>query len=291
MSHAEHTHIQRRIVDNRIAVAHSVGAKNYTPSLQDNRAQHTAQLKSSTSQNGTQITDPSQVLQAKSKVQNIGTTFSWGHNKTVVGHQMKAWLDPSDPLKGESASVNTDQTPMMDALRRQYVINGGDLVKGHLLNDNLGGKALNNNLFPITRAANKQHLITTENYAKKELWQNGHALWYTVNVTGVPDITKQQHQFNVKLGKWDVHSNKEWPAAISGSIVSDMGDPRDFDGANPDDLESYSAGTLAAAIKAGRAYRPHSGPGTMDSNEKAARNSAGAITNSEHDNTGYTHIS
>jgi hypothetical protein len=232
-----------------------------------------------------------EVVQAKSIVKNQGQAFVWGPNKTMVGHHMKAWLDPKSPLQGESANINKDQTPMMDALRKHYVINGGDLVKGHLLNDNLGGKALSNNLFPITRAANKQHLVTTENYAKKELWTNSRPLWYTVDVTGVPNATKPQHAFSVALGEWNMATGKEGPKVVGGNIVSNMGDPRDMDGANPDDLDSYSAGTLREAMKKGRALHPHTKVGTMNAAESKARDQSGAITRTEHDNSGYTHVS
>ena len=39
-------------------------------------------------------------------------------------------------------------------------------VRGHLLNENLGGKGENENLFPITANANSRHLSSTEKYVK-----------------------------------------------------------------------------------------------------------------------------
>ena len=39
-------------------------------------------------------------------------------------------------------------------------------IRGHLLNDNLGGKGENINLFPITANANSQHLRSTETEIK-----------------------------------------------------------------------------------------------------------------------------
>ena len=230
-------------------------------------------------------------VQAKSFVKNEGQIFKWGKYSTIVGKKMQALLDPADPLQGESANVNADQTPMMDALRQLYVIKGGDLVKGHLLNDNLGGKALNNNLFPITRAANKQHLMTTENYAKTQLWTHQTPIWYTVEVGGKADAKQHTHEFQVSLGAWDMKKNTKSAAAVHGSITSDMGDPRDYDGANGDDLDTYSAGTLSAAMKKGLAFHPHTGLSSMNTQEQNARKDSGIITNTEHDATGYTKAS
>jgi hypothetical protein len=226
-------------------------------------------------------------VQAKSYVKNEGQNFTWGKHTTIVGKKMEALLDPADPVRGESANINADQTPMMDALRKHYVINGGDLVKGHLLNDNLGGKALNNNLFPITRAANKQHLMTTENYAKTQLWTHQSPIWYTVEVSGSPNAIQHTHEFNVSLGYWDMKKNVKHAAAIQGSITSNMGDPRDYDGANGDDLETYSAGTLKSAMSKGLALHPHTALGSMNAQEQDARKKAGSITTSEHGSKGY----
>jgi len=236
------------------------------------------------------LQDNRETVQAKSYVKNEGQAFTWGKYSTIVGKKMQAMLDPTDPLQGESANINADQTPMMDALRKHYVINGGDLVKGHLLNDNLGGKALNNNLFPITRAANKQHLMTTENYAKTQLWTNQSPIWYTVEVGGTPDANQHSHEFKVSLGHWDMANNKMGAADIQGSITSNMGDPRDYDGANGDDLETYSAGTLKAAIGKGLALHPHTSVGGLNSQEQMARQQSGAITTTEHNSKGYTSV-
>lgn len=232
-----------------------------------------------------------EVLQAKSKVQNAGQTFTWGGKKTIVGSKMKAWLDPGDPLKGEEATVNTNQTLMMDALRLKYGIQGGDLVRGHLLNDNLGGKAMNNNLFPITRKANKAHLLTTENFAKKELWENKNALWYTVNVTGTADENTPKHSFDVAIGPWDMNYNVEGAAALTGSIVSDLGNYKDKSAANPGSMPNYSVKSLEDAVKNGEAIAPHSGSSTLSKDDSDKRDNTSTITNSEHDSSGYTFTS
>jgi hypothetical protein len=227
------------------------------------------------------------LVQAKSIVRNTGQPFAWGGTSTIVGKKMEAWLDPNDPVQGESANINADQNPMMAAIRTHYGINGGDLVKGHLLNDNLGGKALNNNLFPITRAANKQHLITTENYAKAQLWTHNSPIWYSIEVQQPADINQSTHQFDVKLGNWDMATDTAHPAAITGSVFSDLGSPKDADIANAHHLANYSAGTLANAVGMGRAVRPHTTVGGMSADEQNYRDHSGALHNTEHEADAY----
>lgn len=227
-------------------------------------------------------------VQAKSVVRNSGQSFSWNGQNTIVGKKMEAWLDPHDPVQGESANINADQTDMMDAIRTHYGIYGGDLVKGHLLNDNLGGKALNNNLFPITRAANKQHLMTTENYAKDQLWTHQSPIWYKIEVSGTPDISQHTHQFDVQLGYWDMTTDTMAPAAVHGSITSDLGSPKDSDIANSGKLDAYSAGTLKTAMSKGLAYHPHTTVGGMSDHEKSYRDDSRALNYTEHEANAYT---
>lgn len=225
----------------------------------------------------------SEALQKKSRVETYGQSFNWEDGNTIVGKSMKAWLEPGSLLQGESANINTDQNPMMEAIRDRYGIVGGDLVKGHLLNDNLGGKALNNNLFPITRAANKQHLLTTENWAKDTLWTQQKPLWYMVDVIGSANIDTGQHAFRVRLGEWgggtDYTSKNMGDVEVSGDITSDLGEPRDSETANGDEMDTFSAETLKKATQSGMALVPRKNVGDMSEGEQAARDLSGKITN------------
>jgi len=63
----------------------------------------------------------------------------------TVGTEADAWLDPSDPVKGSKVGTKT-------GIYEDY-----GLVQGHLLNADLGGRAINQNLFPLTYEANKNH--------------------------------------------------------------------------------------------------------------------------------------
>jgi len=86
-----------------------------------------------------------------------------------VGKKMVARLSLKDPdiRKGEEARKNKDQDDMMADYKNKTGLKREKLVKGHLLNEYLGGKAKNSNLYPITDGANYDHLGYVENYVKK----------------------------------------------------------------------------------------------------------------------------
>jgi hypothetical protein len=93
-----------------------------------------------------------------------------GRQKSVdVGKRMVARLslDNPDIKKGQPASKNTDQNAMMADYKSKKGLGRDQLVKGHLLNEYLGGKAKNANLYPITDGANSDHLGYVENNVKK----------------------------------------------------------------------------------------------------------------------------
>jgi hypothetical protein len=117
------------------------------------------------------------VYQMETKIRNTPQPYTYNskHDKVDVGKKMEAWLDEDEPIKGQEAAVNASQEELMMRLRKkylgkQYKKKAGHFVKGHMLNDNLGGTALNENLFPITVMANKQHLSYVENKVKARLW-------------------------------------------------------------------------------------------------------------------------
>lgn len=58
-------------------------------------------------------------------------------------------------------------------------------IRGHLLNENLGGKGDCDNLFPITGNANSQHLHSTEAKIKNWVKEKHNWVFYEVKVKGV----------------------------------------------------------------------------------------------------------
>lgn len=99
-----------------------------------------------------------------------------------VGKRMVARLSLDDPdiKKGQPAFKNTAQDEMMADYKLKMQLSSHQLVKGHLLNEYLGGKAKNANLYPITDGANWDHLGYVENHVKK-LVLAGRTVEYEVN--------------------------------------------------------------------------------------------------------------
>ena len=139
-------------------------------------------------------------LQRKASVANVcqlkliekeeSQKFKYGNEnekEVDVGKKMVARLSLDDPdiKKGQPASKNTTQNAMMADYRAKTRLEGGQLVKGHLLNEYLGGKAKNSNLYPITDGANSDHLGYVENNVKK-LVLAGRTVQYEVDAG--PDL-------------------------------------------------------------------------------------------------------
>jgi hypothetical protein len=112
---------------------------------------------------------------------------------TTVGRHMTAKLDPHDPRRG-SATRSTEQPLLMN---RFNDLRTHAFVRGHLLNHDLGGLAVDENLFPISSGANACHQSKVETPAK--MWlaylhsisknQNETALYYDVSVASNFELT------------------------------------------------------------------------------------------------------
>lgn len=111
----------------------------------------------------------------RSQVQWKTQGLTIGANTYRVGHTMHASPLTIDHPHGTLARADADHTAMMKNLPR-----AGDhpsapagaksddmwFLKGHLLNDNLGGLAVSSNLYPITSDANKNHSNSVEQYLR-----------------------------------------------------------------------------------------------------------------------------
>ena len=58
-------------------------------------------------------------------------------------------------------------------------------IRGHLLNENLGGLGIAGNMFPLTANANKNHLTFAEKIVKEWAKDPLNYIWYEVKVSGV----------------------------------------------------------------------------------------------------------
>lgn len=89
-------------------------------------------------------------------------------DSTVVGAYMRIdWLSYDYIQKNPGSPPGSGQDGLMEKLvvdpKKRSAFK---YIRGHLLNENLGGKGENENLFPITANANSQHLHSTEKFIK-----------------------------------------------------------------------------------------------------------------------------
>lgn len=105
------------------------------------------------------------VIQAKTEIAHSTSTMTYDtFAPEKVGISMAASLDPLDPVRG--SATDSPNTPMYSALWKSH-----RMVRGHLLNHDLGGFGLPENLFPITSGANSDHSIEVEADVKNKLAQ------------------------------------------------------------------------------------------------------------------------
>ncbi|HNX01982.1 MAG TPA: hypothetical protein PKK33_11485 [Candidatus Cloacimonadota bacterium] len=260
------------------AVANSVGqkksdVKQYS-GFKDNRSEVVSQRNLHTLLN-------SNLIQRKTVIENYGQTCTYGSvfnpQNVVVGHTMNAWLDPDNPIRGQSANVNTSQDNLMAWIKNIYPLAKGAMsVKGHLLNDNLGGTALDNNLYPISKGANGMHLSTAENYVKNAVWKDKKAVKYSVEVNGSTDYTGANDTnalatFQTSVSPWNDVNNKEKISEpiYTANIVSNLGVPKKREAKDKNDLQlpNISGHGLKPLLSPAKAV------GNLDKNEKEYRNS------------------
>ncbi len=101
-----------------------------------------------------------------------------------VGVQMTAMpLGPDHP-QGSGPSGQGTLMGMLPTDPNVYGAADTRFIRGHLLNDNIGGPGTANNLFPITAHANAIHHSVIESSVKK--WVNDDRYWvkYTVEIQG-----------------------------------------------------------------------------------------------------------
>lgn len=121
----------------------------------------------------------------------LSTTKNSSGGSYTVGKYMRAFPLSQDHAAGSAAKADSDHSGMMSKLpaagNRKLTGSGSGpyyFIKGHLLNDNLGGIANQSNLFPITHEANGQHKTYVEEYIKKGV-EKGYVYRYEVNIANI----------------------------------------------------------------------------------------------------------
>jgi hypothetical protein len=142
----------------------------------------------------------------------------------IVGDEMNAKSLGPDHLQG-GPPKSSSQKKLMNLLPTDpHLSNKNKYIRGHLLNDNLGGPGTPNNLFPITANANKEHESIIESKVKQ--WVNNEKQWVTYNVKvrrGKVDLANGivNSVFACTASVWDPKTNTEIDR-ISANINSEI---------------------------------------------------------------------
>jgi hypothetical protein len=121
--------------------------------------------------------------QVKKEMTIVRETGSLGGS--TVGLSMTVdWLNDKHPAGSPSSS--SEQVELMNQLVTNPKKSSEDkFIRGHLLNEHLGGPGVALNMFPITANANKNHLTSTESLVKKWVVEPDRWVWYEVKVTNI----------------------------------------------------------------------------------------------------------
>ena len=103
---------------------------------------------------------------------------------STVGVYMKAIVGP-EHQQGGPPKLSALKELMGKLVTNPNNSNDKKYIKGHLLNDNVGGPGEAYNLFPITAAANKEHERSIESPVKEWVNQGKHWVNYEVKVEEV----------------------------------------------------------------------------------------------------------
>lgn len=230
-------------------------------------------------------------VQLKTKITHQTADFTYAEGeKDKVGVAMEATLDPHDPVIG--SSTGTPQKELYDAVDAKAK---SSMVRGHLLNHDLGGYGVAENLYPITSSANSKHKFYVENPVQEELGKaqratnkikydnnQGQGIFYKVEVgnlqTDTDNLVKNKVEFvctAVKLTDVGKESFGNTGAPLfNTTIVSDTQGAKSIDRGS-----AHKTGDVSAApdMKVNKKVVPagwdHGGrSGTQDFIEKVKEN-------------------
>jgi len=124
---------------------------------------------------------------AKNITYDVPTTMvqNGGKGRTTVGWKMGALL--LNPGEGSTPADNA-QSGLMHALPSGNNMSNDCYIRGHLLNEHLGGPGQDYNLYPLTGSANHIHLVNIENKVKDNV-KDQYLVYYAVEMLGSNAIT------------------------------------------------------------------------------------------------------
>ncbi len=147
-----------------MAIAYSSPSHHTTPTaaFTNNRAEHQQQQNIQRMANQHTQGEPLQ-MKGKTKINIAAQEINWKKSNSskkvetaIAGKKVDALLDTEDQVKGSTPGSGKHY-----AIYKNY-----GLIKGHLLNENLGGMGVPQNLFPIDASANAMHKNNIEIPAK-----------------------------------------------------------------------------------------------------------------------------
>lgn len=171
--------------------------------LRDNRGAEQAGTLADNRSNG--------VVQKKTIVNLTTKNYGYDNNtkSAVAGHVAEAYLDPNDPKNGTAPGGSALAGPMEDLKSLGYQ----SMIKGHLLNGQLGGPGVEQNLFPITSQANSIHKTHVENHIKSYV-SHGNPVFYVVEVTEAAYSSKSPDaKFTCEAYPWNPKKGAQ-PSAV-----------------------------------------------------------------------------
>jgi hypothetical protein len=104
-------------------------------------------------------------VQLATKIKHKAGTVPFSGQRFIVGKEMEATLDPNNPVTGSATTAGNYE--WMRNMRAVYP--GSGVIRGHLLNHDLGGYGVPENLYPISSIANSTHSDKVEQKVKKNL--------------------------------------------------------------------------------------------------------------------------
>jgi hypothetical protein len=180
-------------------------------------------------------------IQLKTAIRHTTGTVKANGGDHTVGLAMNAELDPKDPVKGSATGVNSD---WMRWIRAHYP--KANVVRGHLLNHDLGGFGIEENLYPISTLANANHSSKVEQNVKGALTKlNGEVnakdqayIYYNVTVNQIKSYEEAQfkcdwgykkgNNLKVELGKDVIDSKLAVDKGGFGGGKKDKQSPADW---------------------------------------------------------------
>jgi hypothetical protein len=144
-----------------------------------------------------------------------------------VGKEMVADPVAQDHQQGSDSSKDSAQSSLMAELPNAgntKISNHSKYIKGHLLNDNIGGPGNAINLYPITADANAKHLSFVEKFVKSSVLA-GYVIYYHVKVENEKINNGNEVECNFKFDffRYDVNGNPVNNSRHQGSIQSVFG--------------------------------------------------------------------